>query len=96
MKDWTAPHYRNEKTTYLYGVHPNSNCTKTFMWQVPKSWTWFSENIQVGDSILCKTKFGIRPIIVTKIEVLDKCPVDFVVKKVVGKEIRRNGLIVEV
>jgi len=95
VKDWTAPHYRNETTTYVYGVHPNSNCTKNYLWRVPKSWTWFAENVQVGDSIFCRTKFGIAPVIVTKIEVLDKCPVDFVVKRVVEKEIRRNGCIVE-
>lgn len=38
------------------------------MWRVPKSMTWLSENVQVGDSILCQTKFGIAPVIVTKIE----------------------------
>jgi len=96
VKDWTNSHYRNEETTYIYGVHPNSNCTKEFMWRVPKNWTWFAENVQIGDFILCRTKFGIAPIIVTKIEVLDNCPVDFVVKRVVGKEIRRDGLIVEI
>ncbi len=95
VKDWTVAPYRNEKTTYIYGVHPNSKCTKEFCWRVPKSWTWFTENVQIGDSILCKTKFGIAPVIVTKIKVLDKCPVDFVVKRVVGKEIRRNGYVVE-
>jgi len=96
VKDWTVPHYRNEETTYIYGVHSNSKCTKEFMWRVPKGWTWFAENVQIGDSILCGTKFGVAPVIVTKIEVLDKCPVDFAVKRVVGKEIRRNGLVVEV
>lgn len=95
IKDWTAPHYRNEETIYVYGVHPNSKCTKEFCWRVPKNWTWFAENVQVGDSILCRTKFGVAPVIVTKIEVLDNCPVDFAVKRVVGKEIRRNGYIVE-
>ena len=87
--------YRNEPTTYVYGVHPNSNCIKEFMWRVPKSMTWFSENVQVGDSILCQTKFGIAPVIVTKIEVLDKCPVDFRVKRVAKCMIRRDGYTVE-
>ena len=82
--------YRNTITTYVYGVHPNSNCDKEFIWRVPKSMTWFAENVQVGDSILCQTKFGIAPVIVTRVEVLDKCPVDFRVKKVASKEIRRG------
>ena len=86
---------RNIPTTYIYGKHPNSNCDKEFMWRVPKSMTWFSENVQVGDSLLCQTKFGIAPVIVTKIEVLDKCPVDFRVKKVAKCMIRRDGYTVE-
>ena len=90
VEDWNIPHYKNETTTYVYGVQPNSNCNKEFMWRVPKSMTWFSENVQVGDSILCQTKFGIAPVIVTRVEVLDKCPVDFRVKKVASKEIRRG------
>ena len=95
VEDWNIPHYRNETTTYVYGVHPNSNCTKEFMWRVPKSMTWFAENIQVGDSILCQTKFGIAPVIVTKVEVLEKCPVDFRVKRVAKCMIRRDGYTLE-
>ena len=95
VDDWKVPNYRNEPTTYIYGKHPNSNCNKEFMWRVPKSWTWFVENVQVGDSILCHTKFGILPVIVTKVEVLDKCPVDFRVKRVAKCMIRREGYKVE-
>lgn len=93
-EDWDIPHYINETTTYVYGTHPNSNCTKEFMWRVPKSWTWFADNVQVGDSILCCTKFGIAPVVVTKVEVLDESPVDFVVKRVASKEIRRGSYTV--
>lgn len=96
VEDWIVPHYRNELTIYIYGIHPNGNCNKEFIWRVPKSWTWTAENIQVDDNILCNTKFGIAPVTVTKIEVLDKCPVDFKVKKIASKEIRRNGCVVEV
>lgn len=91
--DWDLPHYKNELTTYVYGVHPNSKCAEEFIWRVPKSWTWFSENIQVGDKIYCNTKFGISPIIVKRIEVLDKCPVDFQVKRVARCKICRDGEI---
>lgn len=93
-KNWT-PHYKDEKTTYVYGVHPNSNCTKQFMWRVPKSWTWFADNVHVGDTIFCSTKFGVSPVEVTKVETLDQCPVNNVIKKVYSKEIRRNGCVVE-
>ena len=88
--------YRNISTTYIYGKHPNSNCDKEFMWRVPKSMSWFSENVQVGDSILCQTKFGIAPVIVNKIEILDECPIDIPVKKVCNKRIRHNGIILEI
>lgn len=87
--------YRDTLTTYVYGVHPNSNCTKEFMWRVPKSMTWFAENVQVGDCILCETKFGIAPVIISKVETLDKCPVDFRVKRVAKCMIRRDGYTLE-
>ena len=93
-RDWTIPHYRNEPTTYIYGVHPNSNCKKTFMWRVPESWNGWVDNVQIGDTILCQTKHGYSPIIVTKMETLDKCPVELGVNKVAKREIRRNGCIV--
>ena len=95
-KDIIQDSYKNESTTYIYGMHPNSNCTKEFMWRIPKTYTWMAENLQIGDTVLCGTKFGVAPVVVTKIETLDKCPVDFVVKKVIGKNIMRDGLIVEV
>ena len=95
VEDRNIPHYKNEATTYIYGKHPNSNCDKEFVCRVPKSMTWFSENVQVGDSILCQTKFGIAPVTVTKVEVLDKCPVDFRVKRVAKCMIRRDGYTVE-
>lgn len=46
--------------------------------------------------ILVETKRGVRKIIITKIEWLEKCPVDMHVKKVCNKQIRRNGLVVEI
>lgn len=72
--------YRNEMTTYIYGKHENSNCDKKFVWRVPKNWNDF--NVNIGDKIFCYTKFGIAPVIVTKVERLEKCPTDLRVKKV--------------
>ena len=95
MSIYGEPSYRTEPTTYIYGIHPNSNCDKEFMWRIPKSYTWMADNLQVGDTVLCGTKFGVSPVIVTKIETLDKCPIELVVKKVVGKNIMRNGAVVE-
>lgn len=72
--------YRNEITTYIYGKHENSNYDKEFVWRVPKNWNDF--NVNIGDEIFCYTKFGIAPVIVTKVEKLEKCPIDLRVKKV--------------
>lgn len=94
-KDWFIPHYRSEMTTYVYGVHPNSKCEKEFVWRVPKAWTGFGEKIKVGETILCGTKFGVSTVVVTKVEMLDKCPIDIPVKRVISKEIRRNGMVIE-
>ena len=87
VEDWNIPHYRNETTTYVYGKHPNSNCTKEFVWRVPKSWSklGWEDGLNVGNKILVDTKFGIKPVVVTKIEISDKCPVNIPVKRVVKR-----------
>lgn len=95
MEDWKNPKYRTEPTMYVFGKHLNSFGNKEYMWRIPKSWTWMQENIQIGDTIVCCTKYGISPVVVTRIEVLDVCPVDMAVKRVARKEIRRNGMVVE-
>lgn len=82
------PTYRTKNTTYVYGTHPNSKCTKEFVWRVPESWSEFTENIKVGDTIYCKTKFGVAPVVVSKIKVSDLCPVDIPVRKVANKIIK--------
>lgn len=82
--------YRKEITTYVYGVHPNSICQKEYVWRVPI--TWNMSDLLPGDMILCKTKYGISPVIVTKVEVLKNCPINSVVKKVASKKIYRNGV----
>lgn len=91
-----SPSYKNILTTYIFGIHPNSNCTKEFCWRVPTSWGNWSDNIEVGDTILCQTKYGFSPVVVNRVEILDKPPVEMRVKKVAKREIRRNGMVVEV
>lgn len=91
----SIPSYRKSETTYIFGTHPNSNCTKEFCWRVPASWETWAENVEIGDTILCQTKFGFSPVIVNRVEILDKPPVDMRVKQVAKREIRRNGMIVE-
>lgn len=85
VEDWKAPHYRNETTTYIYGFHPNAKQPKEFVWRVPKSWKGWENDLLPGDMIYVNTKYGIRKIVITKIEWLDKCPVDVPVKRVVRK-----------
>lgn len=87
--------YKEKTTTYIFGTHPNSNCTKEFVWRVPVSWGSWAENIEVGDTVLCQTKFGFSPVIVTRVEILDKPPIEMRIKKVGKKEIRRDGCVVE-
>ena len=58
VEDSNVPHCRNETTTYVYGVHPNSKDTQTYMWRVPKNWINGADNVQIGDTIICFTKNG--------------------------------------
>ena len=95
-KDWVTPRYKDNPTTYVYGTHPNSKDERCYMWRVPESWTGWADNLQIGDIILCATKYGYAPVVVNKIEILDKCPIDISVKKVCNRQIRRNGLVVEI
>ena len=90
------PTYKNTPTTYIFGVHLNSNCTKEFCWRVPASWGNWAENIEIGDTVLCQTKFGFSPIVVSRVETLDKPPIEMRVKRVAKREIRRNGAVVEI
>ena len=98
IEDWDTPRYRENPTTYIYGMHYNiakGEFSKEYMWRVPESWGNWADNIQIGDTILCATKNSYTPVVVSKIEVLDKCPIDIPVKRVIGKEIRRDGVAVE-
>lgn len=78
--------YRENRTTYIYGVHPNSKSIKERVWRVPNSWWngWIN-SLNIGDMMLVHTKNGLAPIKITKIERLSKCPVDMPVKTVVRK-----------
>lgn len=71
--------YKNKETTYVYGTHLNSPDTKTYVWRMPVG----EEYIPcIGELLLVKTKYGIAPITVNKVEVTNKCPVDSYVKLV--------------
>lgn len=85
MKEYGLPKYRTNETAYIYGIHPNSKSKKERVWRVPASWKGWENDILPGDRILVNTKRGIKPIIVTKIEWSDKCPVDMKVRKVARK-----------
>lgn len=93
--DWDIPKYRSTPTTYVYGVHPNDKSGNEYVWRIPNNWVWVAENIQVGDMVYGRTKFGVSPVIITKILVTDKCPFEGVVKKIVSKSIKRDGMMVE-
>ena len=84
--------YRNTNTTYIYGKHPNNKSEKIYIWRIPnkENWMKFSETVLPDDLIFCKTKFGCSPVIVQAIQTVDKCPVEFPVKKVLSKKIIRN------
>ena len=77
--------YKNNETTYIYGIHSDNENAKEYIWRVPDSWVGWENDLLPGDKILVRTKYGVKPVIVTKIEWLDKCPVDTPVRKVYRK-----------
>lgn len=78
--------YRKCETVYVYGIHLNSNDHKERVWRIPNSWRndW-ADTLNIGDSLLVKTKYGLAPIQITKIETLSTCPVDIPVNTIVKK-----------
>ena len=83
-REYVEPSYKREMTTYIFGIHPKSRI-KEYVWRVPTSWKGWENDLLPGDRIWVNTKYGIKPIIVTKIEWSDKCPVDMKVRKVAKK-----------
>lgn len=78
------PEYQKEWTTYIYGIH-QEGIGKEYVWKVPKSWKDWENDILPGDKILVETKYGVREIIVTKIEWLDERPIDKKIRNVYKK-----------
>lgn len=73
--------------TYLYGIHPNNPNSKEYVWRIPDKWIDYDP--KAGDLVYCKTKFGVSPVIVTKMERTNKCPVECFIKRVATKRIIR-------
>jgi hypothetical protein len=71
--------YRNSKTTYIFGKHPNVD--KEYVWRMTNK-TVNKESLEVGSKAVVNTKKGMRTVTVTRVETLDEPPVDVKVKKV--------------
>lgn len=83
-REYVEPSCKREVTTYIFGVHPKYRI-KEYVWRVPISWKGWENDLLPGDRIWVHTEYGIKPIIITRIEWLDKCPVNMKVKKVYTK-----------
>ena len=83
-REYVEPSYKREVTTYIFGMHPKYR-TKEYVWRVPISWKGWENDLLPGDRIWVHTKYGIKPIIITRIEWLDRCPVNMKIKKVYTK-----------
>lgn len=79
------PCYRKQLTPYIFGIHLDDVRKKEYVWRVPNSWNGWERDLLPGDSILVKTKYGIKPIIITRIEWLEKRPINFKVREVCRK-----------
>ena len=79
------PKYKTNRTTYIFGVHPNDNFSMERVWRVPNTWNGWEEDLSIGDTIVVHTKHGKAPLIITKIETLDKPPIKDIIKRVCYK-----------
>lgn len=87
--------YKRKPTTYVYGIHYKGFNHKTYMWRIPTTWTAMIEELQPGDKVYCKTRFGRVPVIVIQIEAKDKIDTDMIVRKVCSHKIIRDGEILK-
>lgn len=82
-------YYWNKPTTYIYGIHRFPKVGKEhkeYVWRVPTcKRELIYGNILPGDVVLCNTKHGNAPVVVSRIEEHDTCPVNRRVKKFICK-----------
>lgn len=69
---------------YVYGVHPNSITNKEYVWRIKNSTLNKIGEIKEGMKLIVSAKDRFAPIIVTRVETLDKPPVEGVIKTVIG------------
>lgn len=83
-------HYDYGLTTYVFGKHWNKRTqrySKEYAWRLSKTWMskGLSKDIKPGDRVLVSTNMGVKPVVVTRVEITDENPVFIKVKKVVCK-----------
>lgn len=83
--------YKEKPTTYVYGKHPNSDNDREYIWRIPNMLDGMGDELKIGDRIYCHTRFGVAPVIVTKVEKKDNLDSDMKVKKVCSRKIVRDG-----
>lgn len=64
------------KKTFVFGRH--SDTGKEYVWIVPRR--KHNMKIAIGDKILVKTKYGVKPVNVTRVEIAVDPPVSFKIK----------------
>lgn len=83
--------YKEKPTAYVYGKHPNSKDDKEYVWRLPQTWGYMSLMLQKGDVIYCGTRFGVAPVVVTKVELKSNFDTSLCIKKVCSQKIYRDG-----
>lgn len=87
LKSMNCAGYKEQNTTYIYGIHPKDKSNTERIWRVPNSWIGWENDLLPGDRIIVSTKHGFAPIIITKIVCLDKPPIQYPIKRVVMKNV---------
>lgn len=78
--------YRESDTTYVFGTLLYSKSKKERVWRIPNNWRKErTKDFNIGDVVMVHNQKELSPIIITRIEKLNECPIDIPVKKVVRK-----------
>ena len=92
MKCYCRKHFNDKKVAYIYGVHKGGS-KKVYVWQVPNLWVKFANKIAVGDMVFCEAKGNVAPVIVTKVEIVNKSLSNKHIGKVVSKTIIKRKAV---
>lgn len=87
---------KEKEVVYIHGTHPNQHTNKEYVWRVPnkRKFAAIKENVLPGDTVFAYTKYGVMPVIVSKMEKLHDVAPDEKIKTIAKANFMRGGEVI--